>query len=119
MNKKIAEYKVRPLSFDAALAKKVTTRRKKGDPLAAIAKDLKVGAGKAAMAELVGTTERVNIEDPAQLARAVVKDRRGGDSWGLLAARYGITEGTARAAYEAAAGEPFSNLDFRKKVEAA
>jgi hypothetical protein len=112
---KVAEYTIRSLNFDAKLVKSVVARRKKGEAVVAIAKALKVGPGKAAMAELVGTTERVSIDDPAKLARAIVKDRRAGASWGVLAARYGVTEGTARAAYEAATGEPFTALDYRRK----
>jgi hypothetical protein len=112
---KVKDYKVRPLKFDDALVKKVMDRRAKGEPVAKIAKALKVGAGRAAMAELIGTNERKTIEDPAALAKAIVKDRKAGASWGLLAARYGVTEGTTRAAYEAATGQPFTAIDFRKK----
>jgi hypothetical protein len=119
MSHEVAEYTIRPLVFDGKLVKTVMARRKKGESLAAIAKALKVGHGKAAMAELVGNTERVSIDDPAALAKAIVKDRRSGDSWGLLSARYGVTEGTTRAAYEAAAKEPSSSLDFRRKAKAA
>ncbi|MBS0550725.1 MAG: hypothetical protein JSR24_23460, partial [Proteobacteria bacterium] len=106
------------LKFDDKLVKAVMARRKKGEAVAAIAKDLKVGAGKAAMAELIGTNERVVIEDPAALAKAIAKDRKAGASWGLLAARYGVTEGTTRAAFEAATGKPFSTIDYRKKETA-
>jgi hypothetical protein len=67
---------------------------------------------------LLGTTDRTEIEDPAKLARAVVKDRKSGKSWGWLAARYRVTEGTARKAFEAASGQPFTSLDYRKKAEA-
>lgn len=112
---KVKDYKVRPLTFDDKLVKAVMDRRAKGEPIAKVAKALKVGAGKAAMAELIGTNERTTIEDPAKLARAIVKDRKAGASWGLLAARYGVTEGTTRAAYEAATGQAFTSLDFRKK----
>jgi hypothetical protein len=112
---KVKDYTVRPLTFDDKLVKAVMDRRKKDEPIAAIAKALKVGAGKAAMAELIGTNERVTIDDPAALAKAIVKDRKAGASWGLLAARYGVTEGTTRAAYEAATGQPFSSIDYRSK----
>ncbi len=111
---KVKDYTIRTLTFDDKLVKQVMTRRAKGEPVAKIAKALKVGAGKAAMAELIGTTERVEVDDPAKLARAIVKDRKAGASWGKLAARYGVTEGTTRAAYEAATGQPFTALDFRK-----
>lgn len=117
--RKVQEFTVRPLKFDAKLAQKVTERRASGEALAKIAANLKVSTGKAAMAELVGTTEQVEHDDPSKLARAIVKDRKGGASWGLLAARYGVTEGTARAAYEAASGESFKALDYRKRSEAA
>lgn len=113
---KVKDYKVRTLTFDGKLVKQVMDRRAKGEPVAKIAKALKVGQGKAAMAELIGTNPRITIDDPAALAKAIVKDRKAGASWGLLSARYGVTEGTTRAAYEAAAGEPFASLDFRKKV---
>jgi hypothetical protein len=116
---KVKDYKVRPLKFDEALVKKVMARRKKGEPIAKVAKALKIGGGRAAMAELIGTNERVTIDDPAKLARAIVKDRKAGASWGLLAARYGVTEGTTRAAYEAATGQPFTAIDYRKKEKAA
>jgi len=112
---KVRDYKVGPLIFDDTLVKAVMARRKKGESIAKVAKALKVGAGKAAMAELIGTNKRVKLEDPAKLARAIVKDRKAGDSWGKLAAVYGVTEGTTRAAYEAATGEPFASLDYRKK----
>ena len=45
---------------------------------------------------------------------ALAKDRAAGRSWGYLAARYGITEGTARAAYVAATGQPWQTLDYRR-----
>jgi hypothetical protein len=112
------DYKIRPLTFDPALVKQVMARRKKDEPIAAISKALKIGAGRAAMAAMLGTTKRVNIDDPTKLAKAIVKDRKAGASWGLLAARYQITEGTAKAAYEAATGEPFASLDYRKKAAA-
>lgn len=111
---KVTDYTVRPLNFEDELVVKVMERRKAGESLGKIAPALGIGLGKAAMAELVGTTERKQISDPAALARAVVKDRRAGKSWGWLAARYGITAGCARAAYTAAAGEPCNTLDFRK-----
>lgn len=114
---KVKDYKVRPLTFDDALVKKVKARRAKGESVAAIAKALKVGTGKVGMAELIGTNERKTVDDPAALARAIVKDRKQGASWGLLAARYGVTEGTTRAAYEAATGKPFTSIDYRKKEE--
>jgi hypothetical protein len=112
------DYTIRPLTFDDKLVKAVMARRKKGEPVAKIAKALKVGAGKVAMAELIGTTERKSITDPAKLAKAIAKDRKAGASWGKLAAIYGVTEGTTRAAYEAATGKPFTALDYRKKGEA-
>jgi len=115
----VKKFTVTPLKFDAKLVQEVTRRRADGESLGAIAKALKVSAGKTAMAELVGTTERVAIDDPAKLARQVAKDRKAGASWGLLAARYGVTEGTARAAFTAATGQPFSALDYRRKAEAA
>jgi hypothetical protein len=33
---------------------------------------------------------------------------------GLLSARYGITEGSAREAYVVATGAPWNSLDYRK-----
>jgi hypothetical protein len=111
---KVADYTVRPLNFDEELVAKVMERRKAGESLATIAAAVGAGLGKTAMAELVGTTEHRKISDSAALARAVAKDRKAGKSWGSLAARYRITEGTARAAYTAAAGEPWKTLDFRK-----
>lgn len=110
-------YQITPLKFDADLVKKVMAARKKGEPIAEIAKALKVGTGKAAMAEMVGTETKQSITDQAALAKAIVKDRKAGASWGRLAARYGVTEGTARAAFEAATGQPFTAIDYRKKEE--
>jgi hypothetical protein len=114
----IKKYKITPLAFDAKLVQEVMRRRTDGDSLGVVAKALKTTAGRVAMAELVGTTERVQVDDPAKLARAVAKDRKAGASWGLLAARYGVTEGTCRAAYEAASGQAANTLDFRKRVTA-
>jgi hypothetical protein len=113
---KVKDYEMRPLTFDDTLVKAVMTRRGKGESVAEVAKALKVGTGKVGMAELIATTERVVIEEPDKLARAVAKDRKAGDSWGKLAARYGVTEGTTRAAFEAATGEAFSSIDYRTKV---
>jgi hypothetical protein len=112
----VKEYTNTPLKFDAKLVEQVTRRRTNGDSLGTIAKALKVSTGKAAMAELVGTTERVTHDDPAKLARAIVKDRKAGKSWGYLSARYGVTEGTARAAFTAATGQPWNSIDYRKKT---
>jgi hypothetical protein len=115
---KVKEYKVRPLTFDEKLVKQVMDRRAKDEPIVKIAKALKVSTGRAAMAELIGTHERVVIEDPAALAKAIVKDRKGGASWGLLAAVYGVTEGTTRAAFEAMTNQSYTALDYRTKKEA-
>lgn len=112
---KVKEYTVRPLTFDDKLVKQVMDRIAKDQPIATIAKDLKVGTGKAAMAAMIGTEKRVTIADPAKLAQAIVKDRKAGASWGLLAARYGVTESTTRDAFEAATGKPFSTIDYRSK----
>jgi predicted transcriptional regulator len=110
----VKQYRVTPLKFDAKLADEVTRRRENGESISTIAKALKLSAGKVAMAELVGTTERVTVDDPAKLARAIAKDRKAGKSWGYLAARYGVTEGTCRAAYTAATGQPYTALDYRR-----
>ena len=114
----VKKFTVTPLTFDQQLAEQVTRRRTNGESISAIAKSLKLSTGKAAMAELVGTTERITIDDPAKLARAIVKDRKTGKSWGWLAARYGVTEGTARAAFTAATGQPFTALDYRRRAKA-
>ena len=83
--------------------------------MGSIAAALKVTPGKAAMAELVATVERVQLHDePAKLARALAKDRKAGRSWGWLAARYGVTESCARAAYTAATGKAWNELDYRR-----
>lgn len=117
MARKIPEYPVHPFDLDAKLAAKVTKRRQAGESVSAIAKDLGMGTGRTALAVLVGTTERTTPASPEALARAVVKDRKAGASWGLLMARYGVTEGTLKAAYEAAAGQPYSTIDHRTKKE--
>jgi hypothetical protein len=115
----VKEFTVTPLKFDTKLAEQVTRRRTDGESISAIAKSLKLSTGKAAMAELVGTTERVTIDDPAKLARAITKDRKAGKSWGWLAARYGVTEGTCRAAYTAATGQDWNTLDYRRAAKPA
>jgi hypothetical protein len=112
----VKEYKVTPLTFDQNLVDLVTRRRTDGESIATIAKALKLSAGKTAMAELIGTTERVAVDDPAKLARAITKDRKAGKSWGWLAARYGVTEGTCRTAYTAATGQHWNSLDYRRKA---
>jgi hypothetical protein len=112
---KTKEYTVRPLSFDEKLVKQVMDRVAKDEPIAIIAKQMGIGPGKAAMAVLIATTERKAIDDPAQLARAIAKERKAGSSWGKLAAKFGVTEGTTRAAFEAATGQPFSSIDYSKK----
>jgi hypothetical protein len=112
------KYKVTPIKFDAKLVEQVIRRRADGESLGTIAKALNTTPGKIAMAELVGTTERVTVDDPTKLARAIAKDRKAGKSWGWLSARYGVTEGTCRAAFTAATGQPFASLDFRKKAVA-
>lgn len=112
----VKKYRVTPLKFDTKLAQDVTRRRADGESITAIAKDLKLSNGKVAMAELVGTTERITIDDPAKLSRAIAKDRKAKRSWGYLAARYGVTEGTCRAAFVAATSQPFTSIDYRRKV---
>lgn len=114
----VKKFTVTPLTFDAKLVEQVIRRRAEGESISTIATALKTSPGRVAMAELVGTTARVTHDDPAKLARAVVKDRKAGASWGLLAARYGVTEGTCRAAYTAATGQPFTALDYRRKAGA-
>jgi hypothetical protein len=114
----VKKYTITPLKFDENLATTVRLRREGGESISTIAKDLKMSPGKTAMAELVGTTERVQVDDPAKLARAITKERKAGKSWGYLAARYGVTEGTCRAAYTAATGQPYSALDYRRKAKA-
>jgi predicted transcriptional regulator len=110
----VKQYKVTPLEFDAGLVQAVMSRRTKGESLTAIGKALSVTPGRAAMAELVASTERVQLlDDPAKLARALVKERKAGKSWGYLAARYGVTETTCRAAFTAATGQPWNTLDYR------
>jgi hypothetical protein len=114
----VKKFTVTPLKFDTKLVEQVTRRRENGESISTIAKALKVTPGKAAMAELVGTTERVTHDDPDRLARAIVKDRKVGKSWGYLAVRYGVTEGTCRAAFTAATGQPFTSIDYRSKKAA-
>lgn len=117
----VKKFTITPLKFDAKLAEEVTRRRADGESITAIAKALKLSGGKTAMALLVGEAQhdtRANLlDDPNKLARGIVKDRKEGKSWGWLAARYGVTEGTCRAAYTAATGQPFTTLDYRRKAE--
>jgi hypothetical protein len=115
----VKKYNVAPLKFDTKLAEEVTHRQAAGETISAIARDLKMTPGRAKMAILVASAERVQIDDPAKLARAIAKDRKRGDAWAVLCARYGVTEGTVRAAYTAATGQPFTELDYRNGKEAA
>ncbi|HEX4189228.1 MAG TPA: hypothetical protein VHY83_15145 [Solirubrobacteraceae bacterium] len=110
----VKKFTITPLQFDAKLVDAMRARN--NESVSNMAKKLKVGIGRAAMAELIASTERVTIDDPAKLARAVARDRKAGRSWGWLAARYGITETSCRRAYEAATGQPFSSIDYRKAV---
>jgi hypothetical protein len=112
----VKEYKVTPLKFDQNLVDLVTRRRTDGESIATIAKALKLSAGKTAMLELIGTVEATAIDDAPKLARAVAKARREGKSWGWLAARFRVTEGTCRAAYTAATGQHWNSLDYRRKA---
>jgi len=104
-------YKVTPLKEDPELVKQVTRRREAGESIKAIAEDLGMAAGKTAMQVIIGTAPRVQIDDPAKLARAIAKDRKAGTDWAHLAARYGVSEGTVRAAYTAATGQPFAETN--------
>ncbi len=115
----VKKFTITPLKFDQNLVEQVTHRRADGENIATIATALKMGAGKVAFAELIATTTRVTITDPAKLARTISKDRHNGKSWGWLAARYGVTEGTCRAAFVAASGQPFTSIDYRRKAKAA
>lgn len=110
----VKKYNVAPLKFDAKLAEEVAHRQAAGESISAIAKDLKMTPGRAKMAILVATAERVEIDDPAKLARAIAKDRKRGDAWAVLCARYGISEQCARRAYTAATGQPHSEFDYRR-----
>ncbi len=112
---KVKEYAVRPLKFDEKLVKQVMDRIAKDEPIAAIAKDLKIGAGKAAMAVMLGTEERKTIDDPAKLAAAIVKDRKAKASWGAAVRALRRDRGTCRAAFEAMTGKSFTTLDYRTK----
>lgn len=115
----VKKFTVTPLKFNLSLAEQVTRRRTDGESISAIAKSLNLSTGKAAMAELVGTVEVVKISDPAKLARAIVKDRKAGKSWGWLSAKFAVTEGTCRAAYTAATGEHWNTLDYRRTAKQA
>jgi hypothetical protein len=110
----VKTYKVTPLKVDDKLIAKVMSRREKGESAKAIAAALKLGLGKVLMAEIIATTERVEVDDPARLARALVKDRKAGASWPQLAAKYGIAEGCTHRAYEAATGKPYTETDYRR-----
>lgn len=114
----IKKYHRTPLEFDAKLVERIMRRRTDGESLVVIATALKTTTGRVAMAELVGTTKRVTIDDDAKLARAIAKDRKAGKSWGWLAARYGVTEATCQRAYTAATGKPHGSLDHRRKTKA-
>jgi hypothetical protein len=110
----VTEYRVTPLKQDDKLIKQVMDRRAKGESAATIAKALKLGVGRVLMAEIIATTERVTIDDPDRLARALVKDRKSGASWPQLAARYGIAESCTHRAWEAATGQSYKVTDYRR-----
>jgi hypothetical protein len=110
----VKKYTITPLKFDQKLVDDVMHRRARGESIAKIAKALNMGLGKTAMQEIIGTSEHTHIDDPAKLARAITKDRKAGKGWAQLAARYGVTEGTVRAAYTAATGRPWNELDYRR-----
>jgi hypothetical protein len=99
----VKKFTITPLKFDDKLVKEVTKRRAGGESVSAIAKALNTSPGRVAMAELVGEAKLIPdvrenlLSDPVKLARGIAKDRRSGKSWGWLAARYGVTEGTCRA----------------------
>jgi hypothetical protein len=110
----VKTYRVTPLKVDDKLIAKVMSCREQGESAATIAKALKLGLGKVLMAEIIATTERVTIDDPAKLARALVKDRKSGASWPQLAAKYGIAEGCTHRAWEAATGQSYKVTDYRR-----
>jgi hypothetical protein len=110
----VKQYKVTKLKVDQPLIDKVMSRREKGESSKAIAKALKLGVGRVLMAEIIATTERVTIDDPAKLARSLVKDRKAGASWPQLAAKYGIAEACTHRAYEAATGQSYKVTDYRR-----
>jgi hypothetical protein len=115
----VKKYHIAPLTYDQNLVDLVTRRRTDGESISAIAKALNMGLGKTAMMERIGTTERVEVADPAKLARLITKERKSGASWAHLAARYGVSEGTVRAAYNAVTGQPHSELDYRRRKPVA
>jgi hypothetical protein len=119
---KVAPYRVYPLGYPASKAATAKKLAAQGASLAAVAKAIGVATtGQAAMALLVAhnalpaKAQAALHKAPGTLAVAVANGRHQGASWGLLAARYGVTEGTVRAAYQAATGRPHSTLDYRRR----
>lgn len=106
-------YKVTPLKVDMDLVAAVMTKRDAGAKLPEIAKELGKSTGVCAFQQIIFVSRPVVIEDSAKLARAVAKDRKAGVRWPQLAAKYRVTEACAKRAYEAATGQPYSELDFR------
>ena len=100
------KYRITPLSFDAKLVEALRARN--GESVSAMAKKLKDVDlwARPPMAELLASVGSASTSTTHERARAIVKDRRSGKS-GSVAARYGVTEGTARAAFTAATGEPW------------
>lgn len=107
-------YRITNLSINAEfVAEALRLTRDEGLPLTKAAKALETSPGRVAMALLITDTPQVKYADKDDLAQQVTRARQQGDSWGLLAARYRVTEGTCRAAFTYGAKTPFFAVDYR------
>jgi hypothetical protein len=111
----VKKFTVNVLTYDQNLVDLATRKHTDGESITAIAKALALRPGPTKMAILIGTVPRVEVADPAAMARAIVKARKEGKAWAWCCARFGVTEGTVRAAYSAATGRPHSELDYRRR----
>lgn len=97
----------RSRGVDVALAKKVAKMRDNDQSWADIAAELEISAGKAMLLNMyarVDDDDRITGNE-TQIAKAVVKERKAGYSWGALMARTGMGEARLRKMYEEQTGE--------------
>lgn len=107
-------YRITKLTVDEAFLADVARLTGEGLPLTKVAKELGTSPGRVAMALLLRDVPVKAVPASKEaFAREVIAARRKGDSWGLLAARYRVTEGTCRAAFSFGAATPFYAIDYR------
>lgn len=104
---------------DEALTKKVLALRAKDKKWSDIADQLGITPGKAqflVMVSEVRPKDRIKFSDDEELADAVVTARDDDLlSWGLIAARSGVSEGKIKRLYEEAGGKGPQNVASARK----